>query len=201
MQDFLSRVSHLKSEIQGLNADVQQIAMLRQRAITSSGSNTDLALEELKAQIQSRNASIREQLSSLKHDVEQSTDGSRDKKKSQYETVSSTFKRELQGYMAEEQRYEQRYREQIARQYRIVNPNATDAEVQQATQTDWGNDGVFQTAVSFTSHLVYLRSSFIRTNMLTSIVVANTSPRPSIFSARIRSRTTQRACQDRADHN
>lgn len=47
----------------------------------------------------------------------------------------------------EEANYEKRYREQIARQYRIVNPDATDAEVHEASQADWGNEGVFQTAL------------------------------------------------------
>merc|ERR1711939_421175 len=35
----------------------------------------------------------------------------------------------------------------IARQYRIVNPEATDSEVQEAADADWGNEGVFQTAL------------------------------------------------------
>ena len=61
------------------------------------------------------------------------------------------FKRELENYQQEESEYRLRYREQIARQYRIVNPDATDSEVNEAANADWGDEGVFQTAVRFTS--------------------------------------------------
>jgi len=37
--------------------------------------------------------------------------------------------------------------ENRSRDSTIVNPEATDAEVAEATQADWGNEGVFQTAL------------------------------------------------------
>lgn len=70
-------------------------------------------------------------------------------KERQVATIKAEFERELSNYQKEESIYSQRYREQIARQYRIVNPDATEEEVRNAADADWGNEGVFQTAVCF----------------------------------------------------
>lgn len=69
-------------------------------------------------------------------------------KKRQFEALNGDFKKELQNYLQEERQYRERYRDQIARQYRIVNPEASEDEVRQAADADWGSEGVFQTAVS-----------------------------------------------------
>ena len=146
-QDFLSRVGHVRNEIRSLTADVQQIAALHQRAITSSDGLASRQLEDLVSQTQLRNTSIRDQIRSLKQDVERTSDSTRGLKNRQFESLNNDFKSELQGYLQEEQQYRERYREQISRQYRIVNPEATENEVRQATDADWGDEGIFQTAV------------------------------------------------------
>ncbi|KAI9848021.1 MAG: hypothetical protein M1830_007313, partial [Pleopsidium flavum] len=68
-------------------------------------------------------------------------------KQGQVKTLKAGFERELESYRQEERTYQQRYREQIARQYRIVNPEASEAEVEEARNADWGDEGVFQTAL------------------------------------------------------
>jgi syntaxin 1B/2/3 len=54
----------------------------------------------------------------------------------------------LTTYNTQEKSYREEYKKQIERQYKIVYPNASDAEAAEAAQQDWGNEGVFQTAVS-----------------------------------------------------
>ncbi|EOO02623.1 putative snare domain-containing protein [Phaeoacremonium minimum UCRPA7] len=146
-QDFLSRVSHVRSEIRSLTADVQQIAGLHQRALAGSDPQAQQQLDGLVASTQLKNTSIRDQIRSLKADVERTTDGSAGLKKRQFDALNNDFKKELQGYLQEEQQYKERYRDQIARQYRIVNPDATETEVREAADRDWGNEGIFQTAL------------------------------------------------------
>jgi len=145
--DFLSRVSTIRSEIQELGTNIQNIATLHQRALTSNDGSAQRQLEELVAQTQLRNTSIRSQISQLKGDAERTTDGSFGLKKRQYEIINNEFKTAIQKFIQEEQQYKERYREQIARQYRIINPQATEDEVRQAADADWGNEGIFQTAV------------------------------------------------------
>jgi syntaxin 1B/2/3 len=146
-QDFLNEVSRVRNEMRSLGADVQQIAALHQRALTSSDGSAQSQLESLVSQTQLRNTSIRDQIRSLKADAERTTDASRGIKTRQFEALNKDFKAELQKYLAEEQQYKERYREQIARQFRIVNPEASEDEVRQAADADWGDEGIFQTAV------------------------------------------------------
>ncbi|KAK2074293.1 hypothetical protein P8C59_008510 [Phyllachora maydis] len=146
-QDFLAQVTHVRNEMRSLDADIQQVAALHQRALTSSDTAAQQHLESLVAQTQLKNTSIRDQIRTLKGDAERTTDGSHGLKARQVEALSKDFKAELQRYIDEESQYKERYREQIARQYRIVNPEASDQEVQQAADADWGNEGIFQTAL------------------------------------------------------
>ncbi|KAJ0119327.1 syntaxin-like protein psy1 [Diaporthe amygdali] len=146
-QDFLQRVSHVRNEIRSLTADVQRIAGLHHDALVGSDDTAQRRLDDLVASTQLKNTGIRDQIKSLKSDVERTTDGSAPMKKRQFEALNGDFKKELQNYLQEEQQYRERYRDQIARQYRIVNPEASEDEVRQAADADWGNEGVFQTAL------------------------------------------------------
>jgi syntaxin 1B/2/3 len=145
-QDFLSRVEACRREITSLSTNISQIASLHQRAISSPDGTSSSALESLVSQTQILNTRIRDQIKYLETDAARS--GGVVTKDSQIRTLKNQFKNQLEQYQNEEQTYRKRYQEQIARQYRIVNPNATEAEVQEAAVANWGDEGVFQTAVS-----------------------------------------------------
>ncbi|KAK4222092.1 t-SNARE [Podospora fimiseda] len=145
--DFLQRVSAIRQEIQSLTANIRDIETLHGRALADTDGNGQSQLDALIAETQLKNTSIRGQIQSLKSDTERTQDGSFNVKKRQFESLNNDFKETIQNFLREEQAYKQRYREQIARQYRIVNPQATEAEVQQAADADWGDEGIFQTAL------------------------------------------------------
>jgi syntaxin 1B/2/3 len=145
--DFLSRVEAAKADIRTLTTHVGQIATLHQQSISSAESSSSSgALEAMVTSTQVLNTSIKDQIKFLEIDAVRSK-GSQ-VKDTQIRQLKTSFTKQLQEYRIEEASYERRYREQIARQYKIVNPEATDAEVQEAVGADWGNEGVFQTAVS-----------------------------------------------------
>ncbi|GAB1315098.1 hypothetical protein MFIFM68171_05308 [Madurella fahalii] len=145
--EFLSRVKAIRNDIQSLTTDIRNIATLHQQALASSDGAAQHQLDDLVHATQIKNTSIRSQIQTLKADTERTTDNSFGIKKRQFETLNSDFKDTIQRFLQEEKQYKERYREQIVRQYRIVNPNATDDEVQQAANADWGDEGVFQTAL------------------------------------------------------
>lgn len=147
--DFLGRVENTRSEIRQLTANVAEIGTIHQRVLGSPDNSSSAQLENLVAQTQVLNTRIKDQIKFLETDAAKSLkNGSKNTTKdSQVRTLKQNFKSQLEDYQKEEQVYRQRYREQIARQYRIVNPEATDAEVHEAADADWGNEGVFQTAV------------------------------------------------------
>ncbi|WPH02331.1 Hypothetical protein R9X50_00519400 [Acrodontium crateriforme] len=144
-QDFLSRVEAVKADIRTLTTHVGQIASMHQRTLSSTDTSSSTQLESMVTQTQVLNTSIKDQIKFLEADTARS--GDNEIKKKQVGQLKTSFTSQLQQYRVEEASYEKRYREQIARQYRIVNPEATDAEVQEAADADWGNEGVFQTAL------------------------------------------------------
>ena len=147
-QDFLARVDFAKSEIRTLSSNIQEIASLHQRALSSPDSSSTAQLENLVTQTQLKNTQIRDQIKFLEADATKTQDGTKSVKARQAKQLKGEFEKSLRDYQQEEVAYKQRYREQIARQYRIVNPEATEAEVNEASELDWGSEGVFQTAVS-----------------------------------------------------
>jgi len=145
--DFLQKISAIREEMKSLVTSVKNIATLHQRALTSNDGSAQRQLDDLVAQTQLKNTSIRGQIQQLRGDAERTTDGSFGLKKRQYEIINNEFKAAIQKFIQEESQYKERYREQISRQFRIINPQATEDEVRQAADADWGNEGIFQTAV------------------------------------------------------
>ncbi|CAD0109234.1 unnamed protein product [Aureobasidium uvarum] len=146
-QDFLARVEAAKADIRQLTQYISEIAAAHQRTLNSPDGSSNQALESIVTQTQVLNTSIKDQIKFLETDAARSGRNN-NIKNSQVGQLKTSFKKQLEEYRNEEASYERRYREQIARQYRIVNPEATDAEVQEASNADWGNEGVFQTATN-----------------------------------------------------
>jgi syntaxin 1B/2/3 len=145
--DFLARVEGARKDIDSLSVNISSIAQLHQRAIGSPDASGSAQLENLVSQTQILNTRIRDQVKYLETDAARS--GGNKTKDAQVRNLKGQFKSRLEQYQQEEVQYKKRYQEQIARQYRIVNPQASEEEVREAMDADWGDEGVFQTAVSF----------------------------------------------------
>lgn len=148
-QDFLQRVSLLRDQINTVRRNVDAIKTLHSRMLDGPNNGGPIAAE-LNAQVNNTrelNQGIRDQLKFLATDANRTRDGSKNLKEQQVNTLKNNFETELRNYQTAESSYRQNYRDQIARQYRIVNPDASESEVRQAAEADWGNEGVFQTAV------------------------------------------------------
>jgi syntaxin 1B/2/3 len=143
--DFLARIEGTKSRIGQLTANISSIASIHQRMLASPDSNASAQLENIVTQTQIQNTGIKDEIKFLEKDAARSPDSSF--KGTQIANLKRTFKKQLEDYQKEEQDYERRYRDAIARQFRIVNPDATEAEVNEAANANWGDEGVFQTAL------------------------------------------------------
>ncbi|KAI9839755.1 MAG: hypothetical protein M1838_004266 [Thelocarpon superellum] len=151
--DFLGYISSTRHAISQLSTDITRIGLLHQRVLDNGGPNasTSPELEHLATQIRTRTTHIRDDITSLFADTQrtarQAAPALRPVKEQQCQTIRRAFEDQLQAYREEERSYRGRCRDQIARQYRIVNPNANEREVREAAEADWGNGGVFQTAL------------------------------------------------------
>ncbi|KAF2759152.1 t-SNARE [Pseudovirgaria hyperparasitica] len=144
-EEYLERIDMVKQQINELTHNISEIGNLHQRMIASPDNSSSARLENLVSQTQILNTNIKDQIKYLEKDALRS-EGNK-VKDSQIRNLKKTFHAQLLDYQKQENSYEQRYRETIARQYRIVNPDATDAEVEEATNANWGDEGIFQTAL------------------------------------------------------
>lgn len=72
--------------------------------------------------------------------------------KNQVEAVKTRFTTLLQEHQVVEKEFRKKVKDRVERQYKIVNPNATEEEVRQVTEAD--NPQVFSQAVSVYSKLL-----------------------------------------------
>jgi syntaxin 1B/2/3 len=145
-EDYLSRIEGVKARIVQLTSDIQAIASVHQRMLSSPDNRSSSELESIVSQTQIRNTQIKDEIKFLEKDAAREPNNSF--KRSQVEALKRSFKSQLEGFQREEADYSKRYREAIGRQYRIINPEATDAEVKEAANSDWGDEGIFTQAVS-----------------------------------------------------
>ncbi|CAI6332848.1 unnamed protein product [Periconia digitata] len=147
-QDFLARIDGTKRRINQLSNSIQDIANVHQRLLSSPESTSSSQLESLVTDTQVRNTQIKDEIKFLEKDAARAdASGPSSFKRTQVESLKRTFKTQLEDFQREEADYSKRYRDALARQYLIVNPDATQAEVDEAANADWGNEGIFQQAL------------------------------------------------------
>ncbi|KAK7543946.1 t-SNARE [Phyllosticta citricarpa] len=145
-QAFLDRVSGCKDRIRGLTKNITDIGTIHQRLLSDANeANAHRQLEALTSDTQLLNTQIKDEIRFLETDAARS--GNNALKNDQIRSVKNTFQKELHHYQDLEKHYRERMRDQIMRQYLIVNPEASQSEVEEAANVDWGNEGIFQTAL------------------------------------------------------
>jgi syntaxin 1B/2/3 len=136
-QAFLERVGFTRGEIRSLSSSIQEIASLYQRALSSPDIHSSAQLETPVTQAQLKNTQIRDRIKFLgKMDALKTQDGTKSVKARQAKQLKTEFEKALEDYRQEEAAYGQRYREQIAMQYRIFNLDAIVEEVNEASELD-----------------------------------------------------------------
>lgn len=143
--DFLERVGGTKTRINHLAGTIQRIGTIHQQLLGSTDQRASDELNKIVADIQVRNTQIKDEIKFLERDA--SREPNNRFKTAQVDTLKTSFREQLNQFQQEESSYRQRYRDAIKRQYRIVNPEATDSQAEEAAAADWGNEGVFQQAL------------------------------------------------------
>ena len=148
-QVFYSEVDQIRAGIDTVNANIAHIESLHQRSLVdideANSSQTQRQLEQLVSETSSLNTSLVQRIKLLKGKVV------RDPSKApQVGVLDRTFKEALRKYQLVEKNFADRAREQMARQYRIVKPEATEEEVRLACEDSQGQQ-IFSQAVSWKS--------------------------------------------------
>lgn len=148
LDEFLARVDGCKGRIRQLTSQVGEIATVHQRLLSDTAeANAHQQLEHLSTQTSLLNAQIKDEIKFLETDSVRS--GGNSTKDSQVRNLKNSFKAELEGYQKLEKKFRDGYREQLARQMKIVDPSLEDSQIEQALNEADGPQQIFAEAVSF----------------------------------------------------
>ncbi|KAI1638754.1 t-SNARE [Biscogniauxia mediterranea] len=142
---ILNEVSEINRGIDVIDRNLDQLKMLQQRALddsdSSASSNTNRQLDALSSETMAHYRSLTERVRHLKSNPE-----SQQRFGQQVRRVDTRLKGAIQSYQQVESNYRKRTQEQMARQYRIVRPDASEEEVKAAVEDQNGGQ-VFQQAM------------------------------------------------------
>lgn len=141
----LNEVSEINRGIDMIDRNLDQLRMLQQRALddadASASSNTNRQLDALSSETMAHYRSLTERVRQLKSNPE-----SQQKFGQQVRRVDSRLKDAIRAYQGVESAFRKKTQEQMARQYRIVRPDADESEVRAAVEDQTGGQ-VFQQAL------------------------------------------------------
>ncbi|KAJ3568199.1 hypothetical protein NPX13_g6501 [Xylaria arbuscula] len=141
----LDEVSDINRGIDAIDSNLEQLKMLQQRSLddadSSALSNTNRQLDRLSSETMAQYRSLTERVRQLKSKPENTQRFGQ-----QVRRVDTRLKDAIRAYQQVESSFRKKTEEQMARQYRIVRPDATEEEVRAAV-TDQTGGQVFQQAL------------------------------------------------------
>ncbi|KAF8252674.1 t-SNARE [Wilcoxina mikolae CBS 423.85] len=146
-QEFYEEVDQIRGGIDTVNQNISRIESLHQQALKdideSTSQQTQSQLEALVSETSALNNTLVSRIKILKGKA-----GRDPSKGPQVGVLDRNFKDALRKYQLVEKNFADRTREQMARQYRIVKPDATEEEVQQACEDSQGQQIFSQALLS-----------------------------------------------------
>ncbi|EJD05834.1 t-SNARE [Fomitiporia mediterranea MF3/22] len=137
MDTFYNEIEAIQNEIRTFNANVDQISRLHSSLLSNvepGNSRSNQQLENLMEETRGMGSEIKNRIKALQ--MQPVDEKAANMRKPQIDLVRERFKNAIEKYQGEEKLYRDKYKERMARQFKIVNPNATDAEVQEVVNGD-----------------------------------------------------------------
>jgi syntaxin 1B/2/3 len=143
---ILNECRDIDRGIDEVERNLEQLRMIQQRTLddadTSSSSNANRQLDNLSSETMALYRTLTERVRTVKSN----RDANSPKNKPQVSRVDRRLKQAIQQYQQVESQFRKRTQDQMARQYRIVRPDATEQEVREAVE-DTSNNQVFSQAL------------------------------------------------------
>ncbi|KAG5354671.1 Protein SSO1 [Yarrowia sp. B02] len=137
MESFFDEVDDIKKSILHYDQNIDSIETLHKRSLSDIGEDQETytreQLDSLVDESSSLSHSLRDRIKSLQSRSTQDAT-----KKTQAENLKRQFMNSIQRYQTVEATFRQQCRKQAERHYRIVQPEATDAEVRAAIDDSRG---------------------------------------------------------------
>ncbi|KZT11242.1 t-SNARE [Laetiporus sulphureus 93-53] len=152
MSRFYAEVSSIQDGLSEFGSNVSRIGELHSRSLNSTDDianrRTSAELEELVGKTRSLSNDLKDRIQSLtQYPVPRPQDARI--RNNQIGLLRSKFVEILQNYQQVERDYRARYKQRVERQFKIVKPDATPAEVDAVVNnTEGGGDQIFAQALS-----------------------------------------------------
>lgn len=143
-QAFFDELDEIRGGMATVNENITRIEALHQRSLTDIDENTSAQTRQQLEHIVTSTSALNKNLA-LRIRVLKGKYGQDRNKSQQVGTLDRNFKETLRKYQLVEKNFADRTREQMARQYRIVRPDATEEEVEHACAS--GEGQVFSQAL------------------------------------------------------
>lgn len=148
---ILNQCRDVDRGIDTVESYIDQIGSIHKRLLSDADLSREGELhaqaEELAAQTKTLYRSLIERMKTLKR----APDAGSSMNSQQIGRVERRLKGAIESYQKMQVDFRKGYEDQVARQYRIVRPDATDEEVQEAVE-DTGNQQIFSQAVCVHQH-------------------------------------------------
>ncbi|KAF9034987.1 t-SNARE [Hymenopellis radicata] len=146
--DFLNEISGLQESIDHLNNNVRLISSLHTRSLNTTSSDDSISSELERVTLETRTLSnaIRDKIASLANEPND------EMRANQIKLVKSKFMDAIQEYRRVEQDFSNKSKQRVGRQFKIVKPEATEAEVQQVIDHSSSGTQIFSDAVLSSSY-------------------------------------------------
>ncbi|GAA5913395.1 hypothetical protein JCM6882_004108, partial [Rhodosporidiobolus microsporus] len=153
MSPFFAEVESIQDEIKQLHTNITHVSELHSRRLASTDdatqSQTAAQLTQITNLTSGLTNSIRNRITKLNDQNRKSPAGDPNfnTRKLQIANLQNSFKRGLEEYNMVEKRSREKYRERMARQIKIVKPDASEQEIRAAWDDSQGGAQIFSQAL------------------------------------------------------
>jgi len=138
--DFWSELTNTNQNLTLLQEQIQAVRSAHQKSLSATDSGATMQVDQLNSEAKITREQCKNQIKQLFRMAK----GDR-AMKAQVETVKSRFTGLLNEHQVVEKEFRKKVKDRVERQYRIVNPQATEEEVREVTESD--NPQVFSQAL------------------------------------------------------
>ncbi|OLN86782.1 Protein transport protein SSO2 [Colletotrichum chlorophyti] len=144
---ILNECRSIDQGIDQIESNLNQLRMLQERTLTDADSSANSATVRQLDALSSETMTMYRSLTDRVRQVKSTPEGQTPKNSPQVGRVDRRLKGAIQQYQQVESAFRKRTQEQMARQYRIVRPDADESEVRAAVEDAGAGAQIFQTAV------------------------------------------------------
>ncbi|KAM3470974.1 hypothetical protein MY5147_006085 [Beauveria neobassiana] len=139
---LLDQCGDVNAEIDGIESSLEQLRILQHRALNDADNSSSSATNQQLDALSSETLVLYRELIKRVCTIKSNLEANDPKYKPQVDRVDRRLKQAVQKYQQVESGFRKRTQDQMARQYRIVRPDASEQEVRAAVE-DTSNNQVF----------------------------------------------------------